>query len=102
MRPPIERFQLAATAAQVAIIEPGPGVSCARLGDGWTAAWGAAVGGSARPDLAGGFRYRMPIVLAGEPVEAVAADHLVRIFHRGVLVAEHGRRLKPHVSRDPS
>jgi Mu transposase, C-terminal domain len=35
----------------------------------------------------GGFRYRVPIVLAGEPVEAVAADHLVRIFHREVLVA---------------
>jgi hypothetical protein len=27
-----------------------------------------------------GFRYRVPIVLAGEPVEAVAAEHLVRIF----------------------
>jgi hypothetical protein len=37
----------------------------------------------------GGFRYRVPIVLAGEPVEAVAAEHLVRIFHRDVLVAEH-------------
>ena len=43
----------------------------------------------------GGFRYRVPIVLAGEPVEAVAADHLVRIFHRDVLVAEHVQRLKP-------
>jgi Mu transposase, C-terminal domain len=28
-------------------------------------------------------------------VEAVAADHLVRIFHRGVLVAEHVQRRKP-------
>ncbi len=36
----------------------------------------------------GRFRYRVPIV-AGEPVEAVAADHPVRIFHRDVLVAEH-------------
>ena len=43
----------------------------------------------------GGFRYRVPIVLAGEPVEAVAADHLVRIFHREVLVAEHVQRRKP-------
>jgi hypothetical protein len=40
-----------------------------------------------------GFRYRVPIVLAGEPVEAVAADHLVRIFRREVLVAEHVQRL---------
>ena len=43
----------------------------------------------------GGFRYRVPIVLAGEPVEAVVADHLVRIFHREVLVAEHVQRRKP-------
>jgi hypothetical protein len=43
----------------------------------------------------GGFRYRVPIVLAGEPVEAVAAEHLVRIFHREVLVAEHVQRPKP-------
>jgi hypothetical protein len=41
------------------------------------------------------FRYRVPIVLAGEPVEAVAAEHLVRIFHREVLVAEHVQRRKP-------
>jgi hypothetical protein len=43
----------------------------------------------------GGFRYRVPIVLAGEPVDAVAAEHLVRIFHREVLVAEHVQRRKP-------
>ena len=42
-----------------------------------------------------GFRYRVPIVLAGEPVEAVVAEHLVRIFHRDVLVAEHVQRRKP-------
>jgi hypothetical protein len=47
----------------------------------------------------GGFRYRVPIVLAGEPVEAVAAEHLVRIFHRDVLVAEHVQRRKP--DKDP-
>jgi hypothetical protein len=46
----------------------------------------------------GGFKYRVPIVLAGEPVEAVAADHLVRIFHREVLVAEHVQRCKPEGS----
>ena len=43
----------------------------------------------------GGFHYRVPIVLAGEPVQAVAAEHLVRIFHRDVLVAEHVQRRKP-------
>ena len=48
----------------------------------------------------GGFRYRVPIVLAGEPVEAVAAEHLVRIFHRDVLVAEHVQRRKPGTGRD--
>ena len=42
-----------------------------------------------------GFRYRVPIVLAGEPVEAVEGEHLVRIFHRDVLVAEHVQRRKP-------
>ncbi len=42
-----------------------------------------------------GFNYRVPIVLAGEPVEAVVAEHLVRIFHREVLVAEHVQRRKP-------
>jgi len=42
-----------------------------------------------------GFRYRVPIILAGEPVEAVVADHLVRIFHRDVLVAEHVQRRQP-------
>jgi hypothetical protein len=47
----------------------------------------------------GGFRYRVPIVLAGEPVEAVAAEHLVRIFHRDVLVAEHVQRRRPDTGR---
>ena len=42
-----------------------------------------------------GFSYRVPIILAGEPVEAVAAEHLVRIFHRDVLVAEHVQRRNP-------
>lgn len=49
-----------------------------------------------------GFSYRVRIVLAGEPVEAVVADHLVRIFHRQVLVAEHVQRRKPDTEpRDP-
>jgi hypothetical protein len=49
----------------------------------------------------GGFRYRVPIVLAGELVEAVAADHLVRIFHRDVLVAEHVQHRPPEKDPQP-
>jgi Mu transposase, C-terminal domain len=41
------------------------------------------------------------IVLAGEPVEAVAADHLVRIFDRDVLVAEHVQRRPPEKDPQP-
>lgn len=36
-----------------------------------------------------GFRYRVPIVLAGEPVQCVVAGNLVQIYHRQVLVASH-------------
>jgi hypothetical protein len=39
-----------------------------------------------------GFGYRVPIVLAGEPVEAVVADNLVQIYHHDVLVASHVQR----------
>jgi Integrase core domain len=39
-----------------------------------------------------GFGYRVPIVLAGEPVEAVVADNWVQIYHRDVLVASHAQR----------
>jgi hypothetical protein len=39
-----------------------------------------------------GLRYRVPIVLAGEPVEAVVADNLVQIYHRDVMVASHVQR----------
>ena len=41
-----------------------------------------------------GFGYRVPIVLAGEPVEAVVADNLVQIYHHDVLVASHVQRHK--------
>jgi Integrase core domain len=98
MQPPIERFQLAAppgvetvvepsavpAAPPVAVVEPSP--------TDRAVARGAALGGPARPDLPRWVPYQVPIVLAGEPVEAVAADHLVRIFHREVLVAEHVQR----------
>ncbi len=42
-----------------------------------------------------GFSYRVPVVLAGEPVQCVAAGNLVEIFHREVLVASHVQRRKP-------
>jgi transposase InsO family protein len=103
MRPPIERFQLAAgpklDAAVEAVFEPAlvpaerpvvqPAPQIVRLPgvQRWVDQHGLI--------SLGGFRYRVPIVLAGEPVEAVAADHLVRIFHRDVLVAEHVQRRKP-------
>jgi transposase InsO family protein len=99
MRPPIDRFQLAAGPGVVTVVEPSavsverpvvePAPQILRLPgvQRWVDQHGLI--------SLGGFRYRVPIVLAGEPVEAVAADHLVRIFHREVLVAEHVQRRKP-------
>ena len=101
MRPPIERFQLAAGPGVETVVEPGavpavppapvvePSPQIVRLPgvQRWVDQHGLI--------SLGGFRYRVPIVLAGEPVEAVAAEHLVRIFHREVLVAEHVQRRKP-------
>ena len=90
MRPPVDRFQLAAVdkdavaaAESAAPADPvvQPATRIARLPgvQRWVDQHGLV--------SLGGFRYRVPIVLAGEPVEAVAAEHLVRIFHRDVLVA---------------
>ena len=107
MRPPIERFQLAAGPGVETVVEPGavpavppapvvePSPQIVRLPgvQRWVDQHGLI--------SLGGFRYRVPIVLAGEPVEAVAADHLVRIFHREVLVAEHVQRRKPEKDRKP-
>ena len=101
MRPPIERFQLAAGPGVETVVEPSavpamppapvvePSPQIVRLPgvQRWVDQHGLI--------SLGGFRYRVPIVLAGEPVEAVAAEHLVRIFHREVLVAEHVQRRKP-------
>jgi transposase InsO family protein len=101
MRPPIERFQLAAgpgvetilepravpAVIPTAVVEPSPRLVRLPGVQRWVDQHGVI--------SLGGFRYRVPIVLAGEPVEAVAADHLVRIFHREVLVAEHVQRRKP-------
>ena len=102
MRPPVERFQIAAPKldpAVEAVLEPAlvpagqpvvqPSAPIVRLPgvQRWVDRHGLI--------SLGGFGYRVPIVLAGEPVEAVAADHLVRIFHREVLVAEDVQRRKP-------
>src|SRR4029453_2078633 len=102
MRPPIERFRLAAPQADAVVeaaLEPAlvpaerpvvqPAPQLVRLPgvQRWVDQHGLI--------SLGGFRYRGPMVLAGERVEAVAAEHLVRIFHRDVLVAEHVQRRKP-------
>ena len=97
MRPPIERFQLAphSSASEVPVIDPiaasaQPGAQPAIPLHGvqrWVDRHGVI--------RLAGFSYRVPIILAGEPVEAVVADHLVRVFHRDVLVAEHVQRRKP-------
>jgi hypothetical protein len=53
-------------------------------------------GGSTRGVIRlAGFSYRVPIVLAGEPIEAVVADNLVQIYHPENLVASHAQRRKP-------
>jgi len=96
MRPPAERFALAAPAPDLQVVDPIAAVAAQRQ----TA--------THRPDLrhAGvqrwvdqrgsirlaGFGYRVPIVLAGEPVQAVVADNLVQIYHHDVLVASHVQR----------
>ena len=97
MRPPIERFQFAPhlAAGDVSVVDPvptvtaQPGVQSVRLHgvQRWVDRRGLI--------RLAGFSYRVPIILAGEPVEAVVAEHLVRIFHRDVLVAEHVQRRKP-------
>lgn len=101
MRPPIERFQLAAVPGVETIVEPSAVPAVAPTAVVQPSPRAVPLPGVQRwvdqhgLISLGGFRYRVPIVLAGEPVEAVAAEHLVRIFHREVLVAEHVQRRKP-------
>jgi transposase InsO family protein len=40
--------------------------------------------------------YPVGVWLAGEAVEVVVGDHLVEVFHRGVLIVSHVARHKPH------
>jgi hypothetical protein len=108
MRPPVKRFRLAApkldagvepvlepalVPAERAVVEPAPQIVRLPGVQRWVDQHGLI--------SLGGFRYRVPIALAGEPVEAVAADHLVRIFHRDVLVAEHVQRRQPNTEPRP-
>ena len=98
MRPPIERFQFAPHIAtgEVPVVDPAPIVSAQPGVQSATRLRGVQrwVDRRGMVRLAG-FSYRVPIILAGEPVEAVVAEHLVRIFHRDALVAEHVQRRKP-------
>jgi transposase InsO family protein len=104
MRPPIDRFALAGAAGSSGeVVDPVP-VSIPQqrqvpqLGPPRP---GARLTGEQRwVDPRGlirlaGFTYRLPIVLAGEPVEAVVANNLVEIYHREVLVASHVQHHKP-------
>jgi hypothetical protein len=95
MRPPAERFALAAAGPDPQVVDPI--VTAHRqthrpdLRHAGVQRW---VDQRGRIRLAG-FGYRVPIVLAGEPVEAVVADNLVQIYHHDVLVASHVQRRKP-------
>ena len=98
MRPPAERFALAAAGPDLvvdpmaAVAAPTPAATPrADLRHTGVHRW---VDQRGRIRLAS-FGYRVPIVLAGEPVEAVVADNLVQIYHREVLVASHVQRQAP-------
>jgi transposase InsO family protein len=103
MRPPVERFALAAPppvedpeAAARAVMDPRPlststGTEARPSPRAGVQRW-VDVGGKVR--LAG-FTYRVPITLVGEPVQCVVAGNLVEIFHHEVLVASHVQRRRP-------
>jgi transposase InsO family protein len=106
MRPPIDRFSLApARPGELEVLEPVPVAqqasqqppTRARVRPAGVQRW---VDQRGAIRLAG-FSYRVPIVLAGEPVEAVVADNLVEVYHREVLVASHVQRSKPDKESGP-
>jgi hypothetical protein len=93
MRPPVERFQLAATdPTQVLhVVEP----PAAPVSKGPSRPWPPGISRWVDPQGAirlAGFRYRVGATFAGEQVEAVCADGLVQILHRGVLIVSHVQR----------
>ena len=93
MRPPAERFALALAGPDPQVVNPIVAIATHTqtpihrpdLRHAGVQRW---VDQRGRIRLAG-FGYRVPIVLAGEPVEAVVADNLVQIYHHDVLVASH-------------
>jgi transposase InsO family protein len=101
MRPPAERFALATAGPDPAVVDPIAPIAAERqtpirhpdLRHAGVQRW---VDQRGRIRLAG-FGYRVPIVLAGEPVEAVVADNLVQIYHHDVLVASHVQRREPDI-----
>jgi transposase InsO family protein len=109
MRPPIDRFALVpAVPGEQEVLDPLPVPVTQRETEQPGGRSGVRPAGVQRwVDQRGvirlaGFSYRVPIVLAGEPVEAVVADNLVQIYHRQVLVASHVQHRKPeHESRPP-
>jgi hypothetical protein len=85
MCPPIERFALAADGSDLQVVDPFVAVAAhaqtypaARRGDLRQAGVLRWVDQRGSIRLAG-FGYRVPIVLPGEPVEAIVADNLVQI-----------------------
>ncbi len=94
MCPPIDRFRLAATdpaglsavTVDVPVAAVAPAGQASRARPPGVSRW---VDQAGRIRLAG-FGYRVGATFAGEQVEAVCAQGLVEIWHRGVLVASHG------------
>jgi transposase InsO family protein len=103
MRPPVDRFSLVgAVPGELEVVDPVPVPVPVPEQPGVRA--GARAGVQRWVDQHGvirlaGFSYRVPIVLAGEPVEAVVADNLVEVYHREVLVASHVQRR--HLDKEP-
>jgi transposase InsO family protein len=101
MRPPADRFRLAA--AEKILAAPASGAAESNGPDlPITVKSGAnrAPGVSRWVDQAGqvsiaGFRYPVGRVFAGEPVEVVVSAGLVEILHAGVLVATHVQHRRP-------
>lgn len=103
MRAPAERFALAPAEQDPVVVDPIACTAAQRhrpthrpdLRHAGVQRW---VDQRGRIRLAG-FGYRVPIVLAGEPVQAVVADNLVQIYHHDVLVASHVQRCIPNTTR---
>jgi hypothetical protein len=92
-RPPVERFDLAAT--DIAAVETTPVVVAetkptSKPRPAGVSRW---VDPRGRVSLAG-FFYSAGATFAGEPVEVVVTGGLVEILHAGVLVATHVQRVK--------